>query len=193
MKKGANRNHKKNRTSFIPELRLPGKTGRWSAGIILIAAGLMLTLGFFESGGFVGNSLSRMFLTAIGGAAYALPIVLLSAGGVFFAGRQERLTGPLFFASVLFLASLGGLLADFSLGEGQAGSGGYCYYFAQILANLFEKWVAAIVFAAGMLIAVSVFWWLFGQPLPDLSKMWLERKERKKIDKLNYLIFSLVK
>lgn len=184
MKKNTNRN-RKNRNNKLklrfPEIKLPGKTRQWSAGIVVIVAAAVLVLGFFEMAGIVGDGFVWAFRIAIGKAVYALPFVLLLTGLMCFGAKKDNFGGPLVLATLVFTLALAGILAVFDMEAAQAGGGGYLgYYFGLILSNLFGELVAGIFFCALMAIALSIFWWMLGQPLPDISKLW-GGKEKKKV------------
>lgn len=171
MKKTVSRS-KKNRFSFrLPHfINLPGKTGQWSAGIALLVVALMSVLGFFDLAGMAGNWIIGLFRLATGKAVFVLPVVLSVAGIICFIAKPARFAGPLVLASLMFLFGLSGLLADFDMEAAQIGSGGYFgYWMALLMSNLFGNWVTAIFFCGVMAAAISIFWWLLGQPLPDFN------------------------
>jgi S-DNA-T family DNA segregation ATPase FtsK/SpoIIIE len=185
MKKSANRNHNHKKNGFKLELPhmfdLPGQTARWSAGIALIVLALVLMLGFFGMAGMLGNWFADILVFAVGGAVYALPIVLVLAGIVCFIPKQENFAGPLALAAVLFLAGISGFLANLDRVARHGGEIGY--YLALPAFNLFGFWVAAIFFIAVMVASASIVWWLLGQPWPDFSKFEFnpeKPKEKKK-------------
>jgi len=184
MKRVSNRNHKKNKISLDISrmVKFPGETGRWAAGIALIVLALVMLLGFFGKAGMLGNWFSQMLAAAIGGAAYALPVVLLVAGIICFSPKQDRFAPALALALILFAAGASGLLANSDTTARRGGIFGY--YLALPVLNLFGFWVAMIFFAAVIIAAVSIFWWLLGQPLPDFSGFEFKRglpKGNKKV------------
>lgn len=144
----------------------------------------MLALGFFQKAGIVGDGFVWMFTIAIGKARYALPFVLFLTGLMCFGAKKENFGGPLVLAALLFTLGLAGFLAVVDMGAGQDGAGGYLgYYFGLVLSNLFGELVAGIFFGALMAVALSIFWWMLGQPLFDLSKFGAKAvavKEKKK-------------
>ena len=187
MKKNTNRSKKNTNNKFqlrFPEIKLPGKTRQWSIGIVVIVAAIVLALGFFQKAGIVGDGFVWMFTIAIGKARYALPFVLFLTGLMCFGAKKENFGGPLVLAALLFTLGLAGFLAVVDMGAGQDGAGGYLgYYFGLVLSNLFGELVAGIFFGALMAVALSIFWWMLGQPLFDLSKFGAKAvavKEKKK-------------
>jgi len=131
----------------------------------------VLALGFFNMAGIIGDGFIWMFTIAIGRAVYALPFVLILAGLMCFGAKKENFGGPLILSALLLVWGLAGILAVFNLETGQQGAGGRIgYYTALLLVNLFGKIVAGIFFSAAILIAGLVFWWMLGQPRPDLGK-----------------------
>ncbi len=190
MKKNTSRSRKNSSNNKFklrfPDLniKLPGQTRQWSAGIIAIIAAVVLGLGFFEMAGIAGSAFVWMFAIAIGKAVYALPFVLFLAGLMCFSAKQENFGGPLALAALFFLLGLSGFLAVLSMEAAQAGGGGYLgYYFGLVLSNLFGELVAGIFFWGMMAIAIVIFWWMLGRPLPDMSRFGAKGgavKEKKK-------------
>jgi DNA segregation ATPase FtsK/SpoIIIE, S-DNA-T family len=189
MKKNTNRSRKNGNNKLklrFPDIdiKLPGKTQQWSAGIAVIIVAIGLALGFFGMAGIVGDGFVWMLTIAIGKAVYALPFVLFLTGLMCFGAKKENFGGPLALAALLFSLGLAGFLAVLDLEAGREGGGGYLgYYFGLVLSNLFGQLVAGIFFWGGMAIALSIFWWMLGQPLPDMGKLWLKNpvgKEKKK-------------
>jgi len=170
MKRGANRNRKKNKISLNLSglIKFPGHTGRWAAGIALIVMALVLVLGFFEMAGMIGNWFSKSLAAATGGAVFVLPFVLLAAGAVCFVPKKENFGPALVLAGLLVWLGLSGLLGNADITARIGGSAGY--FLALPILNLFGFYVTAIFFVAVAAAGVSIFWWLLGQPLPDFSK-----------------------
>jgi S-DNA-T family DNA segregation ATPase FtsK/SpoIIIE len=185
MKKNGRRNNQNGKKkgmflAFAGLFKLPGETARWSAGIALMILALVAVLGFFGMAGMVGNWLSDLLTSWMGGAAYTLPFVLLLAGIICFKPRQEKFGAPLTLAALVFLAGLAGFLGNLDLTIRQGGEFGY--YFALPMFNLFGFWVAMIFSLGLMAIALSIAWWLLGQPFPDFSKLASKpEKEKKKM------------
>jgi len=164
------RDRGKSKKSFkFPKIfYFPGRTGQWTAAILLAVFGLVLALGFFGLAGMIGNWFALALNLAFGGAAFVLPAILAAAALVVVVSRQTRFAPALALASFLFLSGASGFLAN--LDTTSRAGGDFGYYLALPVLNLFGFWVAAIFFAAAAMAGVLIFWWLLGRPLPDFSK-----------------------
>jgi len=164
------RDRGKNKKSFkFPNIfYFPGRTGQWTAAILLAVLGLVLTLGFFGLAGMIGNWFARALNAAFGGAAFVLPAISAAAAVVVVVSRQARFAPALALAAFLFLSGAAGFLAN--LDTVSRAGGNFGYYLALPVLNLFGFWVAAIFFAAAGAAGALIFWWLLGRPLPDFSK-----------------------
>jgi S-DNA-T family DNA segregation ATPase FtsK/SpoIIIE len=173
------RDRGKSKKSFkFPKIfYFPGRTGQWTAAILLAVFGLVMALGFFGLAGMIGNWFALVLNSAFGGAAFILPAILAAAALAVVVCRQTRFAPALALASFLFLSGASGFLAN--LDTTSRAGGDFGYYLALPVLNLFGFWVAAIFFAAAAMAGVLIFWWLLGRPLPDFSKFRIDFSRSK--------------
>lgn len=135
---------------------------------------LVLGLGFFDKAGVAGKGLLALLTFLTGNAVFVLPAILFLGGVVFFVTKQERFLGPLILALLILTLGLCGILAGIDIKAEQGGKLGY--YMALPLMKLFGIWVTQIVFVSLITMALLMFWWFFGQPLPGFGEKEKESK-----------------
>jgi S-DNA-T family DNA segregation ATPase FtsK/SpoIIIE len=142
---------------------------KWGGGIIMLVMAFVLTLGFFDMAGVAGKALLALISYLTGSAAFALPVILLVGGIIFFTTHQERLAGQLSLAMFVLVLGICGILAVLDLES--SGGGKLGYFMALPLFKLFGFWVALIIFSGFIALSCLMFWWLLGKPMPDFKSL----------------------
>jgi len=145
----------------------------------MLVLAVVLGLGFFDMAGVAGRGLVFFLTFLFGGAAYALPVVLVLGGMVFFVTEHSRFLGQLSLAMLILVLGISGLLAGFDASVEEGGKIGYLM--AAPLLKLFDVWVTQIIFIGLIAMAALMFWWLLGQPLPSFELK--EAKDRPAVKK----------
>ncbi len=124
---------------------------RWVGAVILIAGGIILTLGAFGAAGPIGSTVFSLSQTIIGIGAFALPVAIIALG--VYAGFRKIIIAPVVAGgATLFLASalsFAGLFPQNNWG-GRVGS-----FVGHSLESLFGFWGALVLLLAVSLIALA--------------------------------------
>ena len=102
-KNNKNQSSKKSDPNFSS---LEENVKKWGAGIIMLVLAFVLTLGFFDMAGVAGRALVALIAYLAGSAAFALPVILLLGGVIFFTAHQERISGQLTLAMFILLLGI---------------------------------------------------------------------------------------
>ncbi len=186
-KNNKNQSSKKSDPNFSS---LEENVKKWGAGIIMLVLAFVLTLGFFDMAGVAGRALVALIAYLAGSAAFALPVILLLGGVIFFTARQERISGQLTLAMFILVLGICGILAALnleSLGGGKLG-----YFMALPLFKLFGFWVTLIIFSGFIALSSLMFWWLLGKPIPDFKALDLGKGKAAVVQKKPSLIRTLI-
>lgn len=150
-------------------LSLEENVKKWGGGIIMLVMAFVLTLGFFDMAGVAGRALLALISYLTGSAAFALPVILLLGGIIFFTTHQERFSGQLTLAMFILTLGICGILAVLDLES--SGGGKLGYIMALPLFKLFGFWVALIIFCGFIMLSGLMLWWLLGKPMPDFKSL----------------------
>ena len=166
-KEGMGRNRKKNRKNFENRKNpgrfyLPEGVKNWIAGVVVILLATIVTLSFFELSGVAGHSIKAGLLFLIGKTIFAVPLILLISGLIFFSTHYKKFFYSLFLATSILILGVSGMLE--SLKPGLRFGGWLGYFITLPFLKLFDFWVTKIIFAAIIIIGGLIFWYLLRQP-----------------------------
>lgn len=163
---------------------------KWGGGIIMLILAFVLGLGFFDMAGVAGRALVAMIMFLTGSAAFALPVILMLGGVIFFTIRQERFSGQLVVAMLLLVFGICGILAVLDLES--FGGGRIGYYPALLFFKLFGFWVTFIIFTGVVSLSSLMFWWLLGKPVPDFKALDLNKEKGVVVKKKTSILKTMI-
>jgi S-DNA-T family DNA segregation ATPase FtsK/SpoIIIE len=186
-----NKNRKKNNRKVLKKrmfrrFALPEETKKWIGGVLFFLIATIVTLSFFELSGIAGRSLIGGLSFLIGKAVFATPLILLVSGLVFFSTRYKKFFYPLLLAILILILGLTGILESLNMGKKDGGWTGYIVVLPFL--KLFGLLVTRIIFVAGMIISILIFWQLLRQPQKFTRKEELEELSAPEIEEKPSLI-----
>ena len=151
----------------------PPKVKQYIWGVVIFLLAIITTLSFFELAGSGGGVLKNIFMFLLGRTVFALPLVFLLGGLMFFSSRyQNKVLAPV--AMSLLALSAAGILE--CLNSGAKDGGWLGYLIAWPLLRGFGLWVSMIIFGALAIVgAIMVFQFLKQERRPFV----LEEKEEE--------------
>jgi len=168
-----NKNRKNNRRNvgkerWYSKFALPEEAKKLIGGVIFFLIAIIMTLSFFELSGIAGQSLIAGLSFLIGRVVFAIPLILLISGLVFFSTKYKKFFYPLLLAIFILILGLTGILEGLNPGEKTGGWLGYIISlpFLKFFGNL----VTQIIFASAIIISGLIFWQLLHQPLKPEAK-----------------------
>ena len=185
-----NKNHKKNKRNGDKRERhkkilLPEETKKWIWGVAMILVATIITLSFFNKSGPAGKKIFEGLTNLIGNTTFAVPLLFLVGGLVFFSTKYKRFFYALLLAIAVFICGLSGLLETLEPTQSRGGFLGYIE--ATPLFNLFGPWVTQLIFVALIFVACLIFWQLLRQPVSQKTKTAEERKETMSVPQLSLI------
>jgi len=157
-----NRRNNENKKNIISRLPLGEETKEYIWGIVSFLLAIILTLGFFEKAGIVGDILFSGLNFFIGKATFLLPVILILAGITFFKSSYKNIWGGIVLAGSLFVFGISGIFDTLFL---ETRAGGWLGHFIGLaFLKLFGMWASEIIFGAGILICILIFWKLLEGP-----------------------------
>ena len=124
---------------------LPDETKKWIWGIVIFILAVIVALSFFEKAGGAGKEIKNVLTFLFGNAVFALPLILVLGGLVFFSTKYEKFLGPVILAISLLIIGISGLLSCLT---SNVKAGGWLGYFASWpFLKLFDTLVTQIIFA----------------------------------------------
>lgn len=162
-----NRDKKRNRKNFESK-RTPGRfflpqgAKNWIGGTIVILLATIVALSFFELSGVAGQSLKTGLLFLVGQTVFAVPLILLIAGLIFFSTKYRKFFYSLLLAIFILILGISGMLEVL---KPATKSGGWLGYFISLpFLKLFDVWVTKIILVAIIFVGSLIFWHLLRQP-----------------------------
>ncbi len=161
---------------------LPSMAKNYLLGLVFLLLALIVILSFFGLAGKGGEKILDFLTFAIGKTIFLLPIFLVLAGVIFFAGghRSEESFRTIFLAIVCLVFGLASVLN--SLGPVKKfilkdpGLGGVVGYFLSWpLFKFFGFWVNLIFFSGLIALGFFIFWQISQKIKPTEVKEFLER------------------
>ena len=128
----------------------------------MFLAAIIVALSFFELSGVAGHIIKTGLLFLIGKTVFAVPLILLISGLVFFSTRYKKFFYSLLLAIFILILGISGMLE--CLGSGLRTGGWLGYFMVLPFLKLFDLWVTKIIFAAIIFIGGLIFWHLLRQP-----------------------------
>lgn len=125
---------------------------RYASAIVMLAAGVLLTLAVFGAAGPVGTAVFTASYTIVGIGAFVLPIALIAVG--IYAGFRRTIFEPLTTSGVLIILasvlSFAGLFPGADFG-GKAGT-----FLGEALSGLFGFWGAIVLLISIIAIGIAI-------------------------------------
>jgi len=168
-----NKNRKNNRrniekTRWYSKFALPEEAKKLIGGVIFFLIAIIMTLSFFELSGIAGQSLIAGLSFLIGRVVFAIPLILLISGLVFFSTKYKKFFYPLLLAIFILILGLTGILEGLNPGKK---SGGWLGYLISLpFLKFFGNLVTQIIFASAIIISGLIFWQLLHQPSSSQTK-----------------------
>ena len=128
----------------------------------MFLAAIIVALSFFELSGVAGHTIKTGLLFLIGKTIFAVPLILLISGLVFFSTRYKKFFYSLLLAIFILVLGISGMLE--CLRPGLKVGGWLGYFITLPFLKLFDLWVTKIIFAAVIFIGGLIFWHLLRQP-----------------------------
>jgi len=165
--KKRNKNSKKNSTKKRKPIRLrfslPGETKKYILGVVSLLLAIIFVLSFFEKAGIAGKALFQSFVFLVGKAVFAIPLILVISGLVFFFTRYQKFLGGVILAALFLTLGISGIFG--------AENGGWLGKIITLpLLKLFGAWVAQIILGGIIIIGGVIFWHLLKQPRPEAKE-----------------------
>lgn len=175
-----NKNHKKNRRNGErrekpKKLFLPEEIKKWIWGAVMFLVAIIITLSFFNKSGPAGKKIFEGLSNLIGNTTFAVPLIFLVGGLVFFSTKYKKFFYAILLAIIIFVFGLSGILETLEPNQQRGGFLGYIE--AVPLLKLFGPLVTQIIFVTLIFIACLIFWQLLKQPAADKLKTPEEKKE----------------
>ncbi len=168
-----NKNRKNNRRNvekarWYSKFALPEEAKKLIGGVIFFLIAIIITLSFFELSGIAGQSLIAGLSFLIGRVVFAVPLILLISGLVFFSTKYKKFFYPLLLAIFILILGLTGILEGLNPGKETGGWLGYLISFPFL--KFFGNLVTQIIFASAIIISGLIFWQLLRQPSSSQTK-----------------------
>jgi len=152
---------------------LPQATQRHILGVVTLLLAIIIALSFFEKAGIAGKAIMEVLNFLIGKAVFAIPLILVLAGLVFFTTRYQKFLGGVFLAILLLAFGTSGIISALYHPEALADRpGGWLGYLIVLpLLKLFGLWVTQIIMAGIIVMGGLIFWYLLRQPKPEVKEI----------------------
>ena len=174
-----NKNGKKNhqeKKEKKSRLVLPEELQKWIWGIALIVVAVIVTLAFFEKAGPAGQKIIEGLFALIGNTTFAVPIILLFGGTVFFSTKYKKFFYSVLLAVAIFIISISSGLE--SMHPGMQRGGWLGYIINTPLSKLFGTLVPKIIYLAIFFIGFIIFWLLLKQPPKTKEELLMEEENQ---------------
>lgn len=155
------------------EHELPGGFWRQVVAILMIALALFFIITWFGHGGTILNEVHKFFLSAIGAAAYFVPLLLVYLAVKVFRSENNRVAFPVYFSSILMLIWISGISAIWQNG-GVLGN-----WLNSLMVNILDQ--SVVIFIYIVLIFITAIFILQISPL-TLFKGTKNMVKTKKLD-----------
>ncbi len=146
--------------------------GFWSqvSAVFMIALAFLLVVAWFDGGGPVLEWLHQAFLSTVGYAAFALPVIFVYLAVEVFRSSNNRLPFMVKAATVLLVGWLAGLCGLYTDGAGKATGGFVGEVLSSGMSQLADTGVAAFIYI--LLITSTLLVMLRLSPFDIISSIW---------------------
>ncbi|MDP3093683.1 MAG: DNA translocase FtsK [bacterium] len=133
-------------------------------GLVFLLLAAIVLLSFFELAGKGGQGILEALLFLLGRSAFVLPVFLVLAGVVFFAGGRNhqkiwKMTVLAFFSCLVGLSAVLNSFDGVSFSLKQKALGGLVGYFLSLpFLRIFGFWVNLVVFGSLIIFGFFIFW-----------------------------------
>lgn len=152
---------------------------RYASAIVLIAAGVLVTLAVFGAAGPVGAAIFNASYAIVGIGAFVLPIVLFIVG--LYAGFGRPTLAPLTTAGIVLISAA--VLAFAGLMPGAEFGGLAGTWEGQMLSQFFGVWGALVLLCATITIGIAIVTdieALVAFLSSNVSELWYRLRERRR-------------
>lgn len=168
-KSSNNQKHQKRLSNFFGVFGLPLGAKKLVLGILVFVVAVIFALSFFDKAGAGGRTMMAIFIFLVGRAVFALPLILVLEGLVFFRTGYEKFIGPAILATIFLMAGLAGILELLDPGQKNGGNLGFLFTWPAL--RIFGDIAAKIIFSGIILSGLAIFWFLSREQKPkELSK-----------------------
>jgi len=150
----------------LPRLNLPSETKRQIGAVLMFLAAIIIVLSFFDLAGVAGRYFMTVFTFLIGKTVFVVPLLFVLAGLAFLSYRPKIFWFSIFFAILILVLGISGLLATRELVGNQdiqkftwnySGQGGWLgYLISWPVFYLFGFWANIAVFLAVIIIGALI-------------------------------------
>ncbi|MFC1789629.1 DNA translocase FtsK [Patescibacteria group bacterium] len=177
---------------------LPSEAKNWILGILMFILSAIFILSFFNLSGIAGENLKEITFQLIGKTIFAVPLIFVLGGIVFFVTKYKNFLGPIIFGILILIWGICGFLQGFkSPSKDLTEYGGWVgYVLAYLPMTYLGFWVNQIIFASLVVFGGLIFWYLLKKGvLQPISREKEEKEETKKekTKKLSVTQPSLIK
>lgn len=144
-----------------PLLVLPEETKKWIFGLVFFILAIIVSLSFFELSGIAGKAIMNGLSRLIGNGVFAIPLILILGGLVFFFTRYQNFFGPLILASLLLILGICGIIECL---KPNLKEGGYLGLISLPFLKLFGFLVSQIILGGIIICGIFIFWHLLTPP-----------------------------
>jgi len=171
---------------------LPEATKKLIGGAIMILIAIIIALSFFQLSGVAGRALMTTLSFLIGKAIFAIPLIFLIGGLIFFSTKYKKFLFPVILAIFILILGISGILDyNLPLTLSPLERGGWLgYLIAFPLLKFFGPLVTNIIFGAIILISGLIFWQLLA---PSFLKEKIAEREKRLEEERNPLITRIFK
>jgi len=142
-------------------LVLPEETKKWIFGLVFFILAIIVSLSFFELSGIAGKAIMNGLSRLIGNGVFAIPLILILGGLVFFFTRYQNFFGPLILASLLLILGICGIIECL---KPNLKEGGYLGLISLPFLKLFGFLVSQIILGGIIICGIFIFWHLLTPP-----------------------------
>jgi len=145
-------------------LVLPEESKKWIFGLVFFILAIIVSLSFFELSGIAGKAIMNGLSRLIGNGVFAIPLILILGGLVFFFTRYQNFFGPLILASLLLILGICGIIECL---KPNLKEGGYLGLISLPFLKLFGFLVSQIILGGIIICGIFIFWHLLKQPAAE--------------------------
>ncbi len=143
---------------------MPGEAKKKIGGVIMFLIAVIIALSFFELSGVAGRTFKSYLSLLIGRTIFAIPLIFLIGGLIFFSTKYKKFFYPLLLAISILLIGASGILENL---KPKAQLGGWLgYIITWPFLKLFDFWATQIIFVSLLVIGGLIFWYLLKPSIP---------------------------
>ena len=130
-----------------PQHELPGGWWRQIVAFLMLVVSVILIFGWLGDGGPVLNQINQAIYSWVGGAEYAIPVLLVWLAVKIFRSDNNRLPPVMWTASILMVLWLTGFIGTFSYDQGGQTGGLVGQALNDLVSQIGDTWVMFFIYA----------------------------------------------